>query len=62
MSRPESKELRDLVQKIETLARQHPAFTMVSPAVQHFCDYLSARARIIELEDKVNGTSVQSPE
>jgi hypothetical protein len=50
MSTPESKDLRDLAEKISELARNHSAFSMVHRPVQNCCDHICAMARNLELE------------
>ena len=42
--------LRDLVRQLETVAREHPAFSQAYKPVQVCLDHLSAMARIEELQ------------
>ncbi len=41
--------IRDLVQKIEAVAREHPAYSQVYDIVRVATDHMAARARIEEL-------------
>jgi acetate kinase len=45
----ESKDLRDLADKIENLTRAHPAYQMAHRIVDNAVDHLIAIARTIEL-------------
>jgi hypothetical protein len=46
----EAKELRQLAQAIEQVATESRAYSMVAPQVVLLLDYISLRARIMELE------------
>lgn len=44
--------IRDLVAKIETVARDHPSYSQVYDIVQVATDHMAARARIEELNQE----------
>lgn len=46
----EARELRELARDIYALAGQSRVHSIAAPAVQALCDYLSLRARVMELE------------
>ena len=46
----EAKELRELVRKIERLTADSRIASLAMPAVQSLCEYLTLRARVMELE------------
>lgn len=50
---PESKDLRDLAQIIQSVASSHHGYSMVYAIVQNCCDHISAKARIMEVEHKM---------
>lgn len=47
----EARDLRDLALEIEDTCRRSRAYSMAWPAVTALSDYLSLRARVMELED-----------
>ena len=46
----EAKELRELVRKIEQLTNDSRIASLAMPAIQALCEYLTLRARVMELE------------
>ena len=50
----EAKELRELVWKIERLVSDSPISSVAAPAVKALCDYLTLRARVMELEHQLD--------
>ena len=55
----EARDLRDLAQKIEQLVREHQAHSMAWEHTRAFCDYLTCRARVMELESQLNTSRVE---
>ena len=45
-----AQELRELARDIYALAGQSRVYSIAAPAVQALCDYLTLRARVMELE------------
>ena len=59
--RGEARELRDLAKQIDRLASMHPAFSMAHGIIANVCEHLHARARVIELEQKlIDGEQIRS--
>ena len=46
----EAKELRELVRQIERLVSESRIHSIAAPAVNALCEYLTLRARVMELE------------
>ena len=51
----EAKDLRDLARRIEQVTQEHNASSMAWEQVRALCDYLTLRARVIELEGQRDG-------
>jgi hypothetical protein len=49
----EAKDLRDLAAKIAEVVREHRANTIAWEQTRALCDYLTLRARVIEMGDEL---------
>lgn len=48
-----AQDLRALVRELENVCRRSPVNSMAMPAVNALCEYLSLRARLMEIENPI---------
>ena len=62
MSSGEAKDLRDLAMKIEQVVREHRINGVAWEQTRALCDYLTLRAKVIELGDELRRRDLEIEE